>query len=269
MESIFEGTFKKILDEHFLVFLLTAAVLLVAGLSYCIVRVGSGNFIRTRVWNFFAGSHEFKDEATLKLWTEVVDVENVRFKTGIDFRSRNEINRFWEWLNRYEIPIYQAIKVSKYFNVRKGYFIAHDFVGKSNRRLIAVFVAMIILVGISSFYSSVRNNAYLTIIKSGFSFVYVGSYIEAYDKKIDLSFCEKFNKNEFDYSKSQNIKVMCELIVSDTEHDYYKSILRKQLKFVLLILFVNILSIALLIKSAYGYSRAEEFKREYIESKLK
>lgn len=269
MESIFEGTFKKIIDDYFLIFLLAAAALLATGLSYCIVRVGSGNFIRTRVWNFFAGSHEFKDEVTSKLWAEVVDIENVRFKTGIDFRSRNEIARFWERLHKYEIPIYQVIKVSKYFNARSGYFIAYDFARETNRRLIAVFIAMVFLVGISTYYSSVRNNAYLTVIKSGFSFVYVGDYIKAYDKKIDLSFCENFDKNKFDYLISQNIKVICELIVSDKNNDYYKSIINKQRNFVLFILFLNILSITFFIKSAYDYNLANEFKRYYIDNKFK
>ena len=269
MDLIFETTVKKILDEHFLIFILTIAALLVTGFSYCILRVGSGNFIRTRVWKFFAGSHDFKDETFLKLWAEVVDVENVRFNTGIDFRSRVEVNRFYEWLNRYEIPIYQAMKVSKYFDVRRRYFIAHDFLRKSNHRLFAALIAAIFLVAVSAFYSSVRNNAYLTIIKSGFSFVYVGGYIEAYDKRIDLSFCDSFNKNEFDYLTSQNIQSMCELIVSDKNLDYYKSIIKKQRNFMFSILFLNIVMITFLIKSAYDYMRADEFKREYIESKLK
>ena len=244
MDLIFEGTFKKILDEYFIVFILTASSLVAIGVSYCFVRVGSGNFIRTRVWNFFAGSQDFKDEATSSLWSEVVDVENVRFKTGIDFRSRKEIDSFWKWLNKYDIPIYEARKVSRFFNVRNNYFIAYDFIGKSNRRLFATLIAAIILVAISLFYSSIRNNAYLTIKISGFSFIYKGEYIEAYDKKIDFNFCESFNKNSYDYLKSQNIKVMCDLIFSDKKNDYYISVIEKQRILFLIILFVNIFLIA-------------------------
>ena len=62
---------------------------------------------------------------------------------------------------------------------------------------------------------------------------------------------------------------MCELIVSDKNLDYYKSIIKKQRNFMFFILFLNIVMITFLIKSAYDYMRADEFKREYIESKLK
>lgn len=268
MNNIFEESFKKLIEEHYFIVLLLISILIILGLLYCFVRAGTGNFVRTRIWNFFAGTYDFNDRITSDLWSEVRDVENFRFNTGMKFKSKHEIKKFHLWLEHYNIPIYEAMKVSRFFNVQRNYFIAYDFKGRFIRRLYAVMAFALLLVAINALYGSIRNNAYLTIKSNDFSFVYKGDSVNVYNKEINIDFCKNFKKDGFDYNVGTNISVICKLLIEDESNEYYRSVIKNQKHLFFIIFFVNIFLVFYFLKSAFNYDVAENFKREYIESKL-
>lgn len=82
------------------VYLLISA-LLIAG---AIIRARSAHFFFDRAWRFIGGG-PVKDTDLIQVWNTIRDLEGFRFKTGINFKTKESFSNTLKWLETHEMTI--------------------------------------------------------------------------------------------------------------------------------------------------------------------
>lgn len=265
MNEIFVESLKKVIENYFWIVLTVWAFVFLTGLWYCFIRAGTANFIRSRIWNFFSDSNQLVTDRLSSIWGEVSDVENFRFKTGMDFKSTDQIDDFFKFIEEKNIPKYEVLRVANYFSVEKKEFIKIDYFKKSRIRLGVMFFFSVILVVSNIVYGFVKDNAYLTIKDTNYSFVLKGESALAYNTVFNKEKCDEFFKSEDDYTKKKNMKIICSIFNAEKKEaeGLYNSTLNKQRNVFLFLFFILIFIIFYFAKSAYNYAQADLFMNKY------
>lgn len=264
MNEIFSESIKYFFSEYAYTAVGSAIAILVFGLWYCFARAGTANFIRNRVWAFYAGNHDVKNKAIAECLDEINGVENIRFKTGFKFSSVEKFESFTLWLKRSKIPPYEAAKFSKHFDVNNHVFLIKNFSKTAIVFLCAACLSMAAIVCANYFYVKIQNTAYLIIKKTEFSFSYNGVYAMAYDMVLDAETCGKTDKNVFDEFKEHNISTICNLVLSEDKEIYNSTLSSQRNLYIALIVIMATMSLSFLYKSYY-FGELNAFYFKYIK----
>lgn len=266
MNDIFSESIKYFFQNYSGQLSVLFILVFLYGLWYCFSKAGTANFLRNRIWLFYAGKYELKNKNIAKAWDEINDIENFRFKTGFKFSTPEEFHFFVQWLRKFKIPIYEAAKFSKYFNVVAKYFVAEDFDKKSRKLFIYTLLTAFLLMAVSWLYGEIKDNAYLVVKETKYQFSFDGKSADAYGKRWDESACLNFNKDSMDYDKAKNIKIICTLFSSKGREVYTETINSQRNFLIFLTIFLTIF-IFVFMRKAYYYSEANKFFMKYIDVK--
>lgn len=134
---------------------------------WAILRARSAHFLLDRVWRMVGGG-PIKDPDLIKAWDTVRDLEGFRFKTGINFKTKESFSNTLAWLEKNEMTITNLSFV-------RGWIIDQPLtIKKPNKvqyKVLAWFIsAAFIPLAILSTYIAVQPNVLLTVKSSSFTF---------------------------------------------------------------------------------------------------
>ncbi|MEJ5126418.1 DUF6216 family protein [Comamonas sp. MYb21] len=206
---------------------------------YTWTRAGSLHFLRDKIWLILSFKRKFSDAELNKHWDEIRDIEMLRFKTGLPFSYREELDDLKTHIEKKNINIYEILSLSNYFNLKEKNF--RDIAYKKWANFFFTFAILLLLTGYACFLFSLSDKVWLKINKSDTLFSYNGEVIKMEKGIISKSTCISPSAN---FTANSDQAIACRLL--ETENSVYKTFLNKQ-KITLIFLGFILFSIGLLI----------------------
>lgn len=194
---------------------------------FCAYKSKSWHFFWERIWFLVAGRSNFKDENLNNIWSEVLDIEMFKFKTGFNVVSKKEIDNVLLWAKNNVVSLNEFIKVSVFFVPSESNFFQRNY-----RRRAIFYVVLVVIcfafMNVPKMYPRMVEQARLGVVSTGTGFWFDGEKAYIKDWVIGSDQCQK-NENPIasDEDKSTDFNVICRLITSD-EREIYKNALKMQ-----------------------------------------
>lgn len=219
-------------------------IVAVSALIFGWIRAGSAHFLRERVWTLLGGSKDFHDIYLNEQWKKVRDLEAVRYRTGISFRSGDKATETFAWLHDHKIPIDDFLKASKYFNsdgikIRKPNLKIRTFGSIILICILFLMMPLLFMFGESKYA--------LLKIKETHTFIWTdGKVVKSWDRRSWEVGSESCKVDQVPVKSDHDKAVICELITSDAEDFIEKSLSsQKNLSGILVVFFMITIGVIL------------------------
>ena len=227
---------------------------------WAISRARSAHFFFDRVWRLIGGG-AVKDTDLIKAWDVVRDIEGFRFKTGINFKTKNTLTKTLKWLDKNEMTITELSFIREWIedNPLK--------IKKPQAKKIKAFAwtisAILIPIAIAITYIAVQPNVLLTIKSSGFTFwtdgtVATNNTLNSNSPKFTIT--EEDCKTEIPGLNKYDKSVIC-LALSPTSKSKIASSLLEQRIIAAYLIFICLLFILPSVRLSAKAKMAEKFYR--------
>lgn len=140
-------------------------LILILAIIYTWIRAGSLHFLRDKIWLISSLKRKFSDDQLNKQWNEIRDIEMLRFKMGLPFLHKEDLNDLKQYLTPKGISIYEIISLSNYFDLKNKKF--KDFSYEKWAKIFLAIATFLTVAGSCFFIASEFNTVWLKIKKNG------------------------------------------------------------------------------------------------------
>lgn len=213
-------------------------------LFVCAYKAGSFYFFWEWIWRLGTGRKTFHDSELNEAWSEVLDIEMFRFKTGLDVNSSEEIKKVLVWIKQKPLSLKELIPAAKFFNVK----ILDFFEGNYRKKAIlyGIYMAVCMMfISVPRMYPEWSQQARLTINETGTVFWYDGKNAFEKQRVFTEENCkpieDKININQVIFSDEE---VICSFVLGDDKEKFKSGLSMQRFAIVLyllafLIFFIN------------------------------
>ena len=146
--------------------------ILLLAIIYTWFRAGSLHFLRDKIWLISSLKRKFSDNQLNRQWDEIRDIEMLRFKMGLPFSYKEELDDLIKYLKTKGISIYEIISLSNHFDLKNRKF--NDVSYKKWSNIFWTGSILLLFTGYSLFSLSISDTVWLRIKKTGTSILYNG-----------------------------------------------------------------------------------------------
>lgn len=212
-------------------------------LFVCAYKAGSFYFFWEWIWRLGTGRKIFHDSELNEAWSEVLDIEMFRFKTGLDVNSSEEIKKVLLWIKQKPLSLKELIPASKFFNVRMLEFFEGNYSKKAICYGIYMAVCMM-FISVPKIYPEWSQQARFNIKETGTVFWYDGKSAFEKQRVFAKENCkpieEKINTNQVVFSDEE---VICSFVLSDDKERFKSGLSAQRFAIVLYLVIFSILFI--------------------------
>jgi hypothetical protein len=254
--KLFEHTIGLLKDvSPWITFFITITLII-----WAVSRARSAHFLLDRVWRLIGGG-VINDPDLAKKWAEIRDVEGFRFRTGLNFPTKQALSKTLFWLDTHQMSI-QDLSFARAWTTSAPWKFK-----KPNltwiRRIVAVEFIILGVLSLSTCWMAVQPSVLLSVKTSGVKFWTDGSSATDFkllwkEPKFSVTH-EDCKENKINDIDDKDAQVIC-ATVSPEANKAIKTMLREQQALSWYIVFI---CFCFLIAAARYSARASMAKKFY------